>query len=560
MRNDMESSVLRTIAYGKEHDAFDSPWGQSLLRAWELGASDEELVRMIEDIVRPYQKRAALGELIPFKLPRLFSGSLAVGADMRGNAVCLVAQRLNSGQLMLGNTGAAKSNSVKVTILGLAPSLDGLWCTDMYKTELRHLRPLLGKLNRDFVVARSHRIKINVLQPDSNDIRGHLEMTLGILKRVLGLPPRAMTILRMTCYQLYRDFGNLDGRTDAWPTLFDAFERIRTAPGLNLAAKEALLDRLGAFLLSVTPEVAAYRMAWRPSDLTRHFIDFEFNAASEQVKSILLNYCLFSVLHHRVAQRKPNATMDFWAVFEDAQRFFSAHGEDTGDIAPAEELAGLIRGTGAGIAFTAQTLSGLPKGLLANLATKCMFRLGSHTDYQALGADMGMTSEQIEWAKLNLRPGLSIWSLAEGPHRLPFIVRTPKVEVPPVVDDAEADRSMAALERLPSVPATEFARWQPDDYVELQPTVSPVTPKLIAAELRFLKAVADQPGQASAVYSKLSGMNGKRAAEIRSRLVQDGYLRQHEVATGERGRNALILEPLDAAFEALALHPIGEES
>ena len=46
-------------------------------------------------------------------------------------------------------------------------------------------------------------------------------------------------------------------------------------------------------------------------------------------------------------------------------------------------------------------------------------------------------------------------------------------------------------------------------------------------------------------------MNGKRAAEVRRRLIDGGYLREHEVATGERGRIALVLEPFEAALDVL---------
>ena len=101
--------------------------------------------------------------------------------------------------------------------------------------------------------------------------------------------------------------------------------------------------------------------------------------------------------------------------------FFSARTEGR-DVTPGEELAAVVRGTGVGLSMAAQTLSGLPSGLLANLATKVMCRLGSHQDYQSLGADMGMTPEQIQWSKLNLRPGLHIAQFAEGPWRLPFVL------------------------------------------------------------------------------------------------------------------------------------------
>ncbi len=303
-------------------------------------------------------------------------------------------------------------------------------------------------------------------------------------------------------------------------------------------------------MTSLTPRAAAWRLAWRPSDLRKRLIDFEFNSAGEQVKSVILNYLLFSILHSGVASGRINAAMDFWCVFEDAQRFFSARTE-AGDIAPAEEMAGLIRGTGMGIAFTAQTMAGLQNGLLPNLASKVMCRMGVHSDYKTLGADMGMASEQVRWAELHLRPGMQIVQFAEGPWRLPFVARIPRVNIPAVVSESEAKASVSALDDLPTVPAPEFADWRPSHTIQISIAPQAGPPPLSETEIRYLQAIIANKGKPSSVYAKIASISGKRAAEIRKRLVNDGYLREHAVATGQRGRSAIILEPLDRAYEAI---------
>jgi hypothetical protein len=70
-------------------------------------------------------------------------------------------------------------------------------------------------------------------------------------------------------------------------------------------------------------------------------------------------------------------------------------------------------------------------------------------------------------------------------------------------------------------------------------------------EKRYLQAVIRQPGMGVTFYARAAGLNGQRAAEIRQRLVKEGYLREFELATSSKGRNAKVLGPLvAAAFKA----------
>ncbi len=65
---------------------------------------------------------------------------------------------------------------------------------------------------------------------------------------------------------------------------------------------------------------------------------------------------------------------------------------------------------------------------------------------------------------------------------------------------------------------------------------------------RYLTAVRENPGRNSSEYAKLARMSGASALKSRKRLVAAGLIREHRVATGARGRSAIVLEPVtDAA-------------
>ncbi|MCG3148173.1 MAG: hypothetical protein PCFJNLEI_01616 [Verrucomicrobiae bacterium] len=389
---------------------------------------------------------------------------------------------------------------------------------------------------------------MNLLQANTADLRLHLAMVVDLLVRVLGLPPRARTIIHQGCHEVYRRFGLWDGHHDVWPTLYDLYEWVRTAPDLNAASREAILDRLATLLLSLTPRCAAYRKAWLAADLARYSIVFEMSGTSELVKQIVVEPLLYSLFLHEVQRGVINQPTRLFVFFEDGQRFFSTtHELASGEIAPMDELAGIIRGSAIGVGVNVQSTIGLSRRLVPNLATKFCGRLGSHEDYSSVGADLGLNSQQIDWWRLHSRPGMFLGQVAEGPWREPFLFQVPLLDVPAVVNDAEVAASVAELDALPVVPAQEFTHWEPRPVVEMKSE----TTTLSEVEIRFLQGVIKQPGQSSTYYATQAGLNGQTAAKVRTRLVDLGHIREHSVATGRRGRMALILEPLPSASAAI---------
>jgi hypothetical protein len=145
-----------------------------------------------------------------------------------------------------------------------------------------------------------------------------------------------------------------------------------------------------------------------------------------------------------------------------------------------------------------------------------------------------------------------VCQIAEGDWRYPFLFTVPHLKVPATVSDDEAADSVRELEALPTVAAGEYAKWTPRHLVEVQSAGPQNEFSLSGADLRVLEAVIDRPGRPTSEYAKAAGMSGGRAAEIRDRLTDLGYLRQHRLATGQRGRTATVLEPLAPAYEAVS--------
>lgn len=552
-KNNGNSKLLDQIAWGINHDAFDDELGHSLLRVWCAGAADGAVAEMIHNRVHTMQMQELFGRLPPFRIPRLHEGEVVLGRDLRRQLVRICHQWFGSGMLVVSNTGGGKSNLLALLAVQIAGGGCRVWIVEMYKSQMRHLRRLFHLLGQDLLVLRAADWKFNLLQAGTCNPRLHLVMAVDLLVRVLGLPPRARSILNQVCHDLYREFGIWDGRKAAYPCLFDAYERVRQRSDLNAPAREAILDRLGSLLIALTPKCAAFRLAWNAVDLARYSIVFEMRGASETVKQILLEPALYSLFLHEVERGVFNQPMDLFVALEDAQRLFDASAAiGAGEITPLDELAGIIRGSAKSMGVIAQTAHGLSRRLVPNLAMKFFGRLGSHEDFSVLGADLGLNSQQIEWARLHLKPGMFVGQVAEGDWREPFVFSVPLLNIPAVVDDREAAASLKPLDALPTTPAVEFADWHPHHVIDLTSSKVAPTAPLSEVELRFLKEVVANPGKASTCYAKMAHVNGRRAAEIRARLVAASYLREHSVATGPRGRAAIVLEPLDPAHAVVS--------
>ena len=63
------------------------------------------------------------------------------------------------------------------------------------------------------------------------------------------------------------------------------------------------------------------------------------------------------------------------------------------------------------------------------------------------------------------------------------------------------------------------------------------------------------PGKSISHYCRVTRLNGKRLAEIRKRLVTQGYIREHSVALNPRGRASIVIEPLAPATDAVRANP-----
>lgn len=552
MNHNADQNFFERLHQARAHGAFNDRLGTRLSKALWCDPNDSLTRELLENRLRRVEQDLAAGRLPPFPQARLLEGNLVLGQDLHGVPIRIFLDWLCSGLLTVANTGAGKSNLIYWIVSQLAFLSDAFatWLFEPYKTQLRLLLPIYQRAGKPLVILPWQDWRTNLLQcPLSANPNVHATTVVDVLVRNLNLPGRATSILRQAIHELYERFGVKDGSATRFPTLFHLFEYIRLQKDLNAAAKDAILDRLGSFLVALTPACGAWTRAWNHDDLLRYSIVFELRGAAESVRSVLPQSLLFGVFHSRIATGLVNCPLQALLVFDDGQRVFSDRFTNGGDMSPLDELAGIIRGAGIGLWPIVQTTVGFSNRLRPNLAMKLFGRLGCHEDYATLAADCGLNSEQVDYLRHRLVPGTFVGQVGLGNYTHPFIFRVPQATIPAALSDSEVHASQLPLDELPTEFADEFAHWTPHPVTELNPEKTPAPAPLAEIDLRVLQAVVAEPGKSVTHYCRQTRLNGKRLAEVRERLIALGFIREHRVASSPRGRAAIVIEPLPAAYQ-----------
>lgn len=395
-------------------------------------------------------------------------------------------------------------------------------------------------------------LKFNPFQAGDVDPHTHLMLLMRVLTRALDIPPRTAMFLKELLYGLFAAFGIFQGQRDLWPTPFDLLPRIEADHRAPTAVREALRDRFVTLCLGLGV-MAAYRKAWTVAQLQAHSLVLELCAVSELVKQVLVQTLIFGLFNHTYASGLIDSPPRTLVFLDDCLPFLDTdqQGASAG-FGGLAEAASIARGAGVCIGISGQTSICIPRPLSANLTFRMWGQVNAQEDWHRLQADLNLGPEQVDYLRLNLKPRRFVAQAASSPDwRKPFICEVPRVDLGQPVSDAEVDDTARALDYIPVVEAPEFKNWTPVPQVELQSSQATTPTVLPEADRRLLRAVIDNPGQPSSNYARLAKLSGARATEIRRRLVGAGLLKEHTLATGGRGRAAIILEPTEAGSDAL---------
>jgi len=548
--NDILNDIDKKVLIGRQLGVFSNPLGQKLLQLYGNGILDPWAIGQINKRVDKQLRKEAF-MTIPFKQPRLHSGELILGTDEKHHPIKTPVQYMNAGSLLVANTGSGKTTLVSYYATQIAHHVKGMWLVDLRKKEFRLLKTEFANRGIDIVIVRSRKFKINPLQvPPHVDPYEYASIIADVLVKVLNLPPRASVLLSSSIIKMYKEFNIFNG-SQKFPTLFHLFEAVRTNKTANSQARQAILDNLEAILLAFGTEMLGYYRGWPVHELAKRHIAFELTGQPEAGKDLVLNYLVVAELISRLSQGISNKGMDLWMSIDEGQRLFSQKKESIGHGGNSiTDLAGLVRGIGTGLFISVLTPDDLSNKIPAITSTKLMGRCGSIPEYNAAGQFMGLTKEQIIWCAHNMVPGMFVGQVSEGPWRYPFLFRVPKMKPLKVITDHQADESLKSLDSL-DVEPVEFSNWSAVERINVEDT-NKNTSQLTDSEFRLLKAIVDNPMLSSSSYVKLARISPNTLKKLRPILIGKGFVVEHIMDSGNRGRSKRVWEPLDAGKQAIA--------
>ena len=539
------SPLTEDVLYCLRNGLLEDELGQAISQIWDNGVCDEKIANMFKKRVSKHQFQQAFYGIIPFKTPKLTKGDYVIGIDKNGRELLSFIQFLNANSLTVASAGAGKTNNSSHKILQIAPYVKGLFLFDLRKREFVKLKPLLAQQGIILTILTKQCLYLNPIQlPLQVTVSDWVPRISDVLVQVLELPPRASKLLQAKLFILY---GKFDADKNINPTLYDLFEEIKKDTGSNHQARTAILDALKPVLLSLGPKVLAYRCGWPSHELAKKHLNFALGGCSETDKNLILNSTIVSEFTSRIAGGVSNPRMDLLIFVDESQRLCSSSNQ----YSAIADLIGLVRGTGIGLDLSLQSTHQLLPEVISNTATKILGRSGSMADYSSIGHSMGLSSEQIRWAQMNLKPGTFIAQMGEGPWRYPFIFKVPLIKCPKSLSDDFYDDN--PLPHVKTVYANEFDKW--GQVLEINLPVENESPFFDSEqEYSFCKAVTEHPMQASSLYPKLAGISSKSAKQVRKQLVVKNYIREHTLDSGGRGRSSILLEALTKGIKAVRGH------
>jgi hypothetical protein len=361
---------------------------------------------------------------------------------------------------------------------------------------------------------------------------------------------RSAILFGTVTHELFHRFGLFDGPQPRAPHLFHVYEAIRNRREENVAAKDALLARLGSFLESYTPACGAWLRGWTPTDLTRFNIAWEFRAGREDLKRFFVETLIEHVFQHAVEHGALNAAARLFVWVDDAQGMMISTRQP--GFTGVDRMLSILRSTGIGMGFLVQTGHGASRYSRANINHRLLGRVTDPDDWVEVGRMLDLTPSQLAWAKANLRPGRFIGLTTMGDWRHPFAFEVERADIVAGVTDAEVVASQRPLDALPVEFDENFRHWTQHPVLHVGTTPSPLTPPSAPAALtpaaqRLNDAVRAEPGKPMGYYARKLAMNGQVARAARELLVRLGLVAEHRLQLRPGGKPAIVLEPVSAA-------------
>jgi hypothetical protein len=473
-----------------------------------------------------------------FRTPGSMRGNIVMGRN-DGGKTCYDSKYSPMHLCGIGQSGSGKTVFLVSLLVCYLTIAGGIWLFDFCKRSLRGFLRIAEKAGRKAVVCRHECAFNNPLDPEDIDPTYYVNICAEFLTITLNLPPVARHILKICLMRLYENCGLFNDHRAAPPILTELLEEVRTFEG-NKASRDAITIRLEAMLANKR-QIFAVRRGFQIKDLERQVIIWEFDGLETEYQNLLTMQLVCKLFARRVKFVPEDLIV---VALDEAARLYSKHAESAAE-GPSfvDTMTSVVREKLISLKVITQTAHGLSNSIIANSGIKVLFAAGSPQDYEIFGRSMGLSSDQIQWAKTNLTVGSQIIKMSFG-YLQPFVNHIDNLKIPQDVTDEEVLKSVEPL-----ISATLKANAQPAPVAALPSTTAPdkdTSPALTSDEESLLNQIRLHPEITSATgHYKLLNTGTKRATAAKQGLLSKGFIKETVLESGRRGKSSLYLEVAD---------------
>lgn len=540
--NEFRAKIFNLLNRISQLDCELSPWDykkfQVLIAKGPKGF-DPKLYYSLESSITNKEFMQQLNPSPPLAAPPQMTGDIVLGQGVNG------LNRYDSKYapnhlLGIGATGMGKTVFLVFLLLQYLVIAKGIWIFDFIKRELRGIKRLAQKGGFNVIVCRHENLRINILDPQGTDPSLYVNTCSEFITLCLNLPPVAKHILKICLTSIYQKRGLFTDPNAEPPILSELIEEIQRFEG-NKAAKDAILIRLTA-LLANKSQVLNIRRGMPISQMSRKFIVWEFDGLETQYQNLFVSYLIVILF----AQRVENRNWELMIVaLDEAGRIYSKDAE-TSNEGPTyiATMTTVIRKMKIALLVWTQSCKNLSNTIIANSGIKVLCQVGSADDHNTFGRAMAMNANAIQWSKTGLDIGQQVIKMNFG-WRHPFLNKTPLIELPEDVTNAEARQSCELL--LEMVPKTQRPRLLLTEHRATVDIVEKVAirpkPKLNPDENNLLNQIKTNPFILSATqHYKMAGLSTKKATKAKNGLIEKNIIKETPVESGKRGAAQVFLE------------------
>ena len=368
---------------------------------------------------------------VPFREPS--SSDHTTGGDSRrivligltqnnGDQFLYPLDALNQHAFIAGGSGTGKTNllySIGLQTMSHCP----VWFVDRDKADYRHLL----RMRKDLLILDVQDLRFNPLEvPNGVDPRHHAVAAITIFMKSNSLLDGSENMGSRALSELYEERGIFDGGSN-YPSLYDLRDKIKSYRvnrySRDASFQDSLLNRLDAYLIAA-PDTYHCSHGFPIADLASRNIVFEVRGLSERHTRCLVNWLLFGLFMHRIANGMRGNTLRNLVIVDEAKYLVPRGYNENLGFAPIATLLAQSREAGIGLIFADQTAD-LDDAVMVNSRLKIAMRMGSGLDIERIGRTFALAEDQQAYiSKLDVGE-----AIVRMPAVDPFLIAIPRVRL-----------------------------------------------------------------------------------------------------------------------------------